>query len=134
MRKQEIQVAVHNETRKGDIITVINRHGLRIKWNSREFVIPRYFESDGASIPRFLWDSVSPQIHPKTLKAALAHDYIYRTQPEGWTRKQADDMFYDTCRADGLNWWRSQKAYWGVRLFGGHAWRTQGGVKDGNNS
>ena len=35
----------------------------------------------------------------------------------------ADEMFYDLIREDGLSWYRAQKAYWGVRIFGGLAWR-----------
>jgi len=31
-------------------------------------------------------------------------------------------MFYDLCREYGLGWWRAQKAYWGLRLFGWKAW------------
>lgn len=124
--KQLIQVAIHNENEKGDIITLINRHGFRIKWNGREFVIPRYFQSDGASVPKFMWDSISPQVHPKTLRAALAHDYIYRTQPEGWTKEDADKMFYDLMVEDGFSKFRAWLAYKGVSWFGDLAWKTRG--------
>lgn len=122
MRKQELQIALHTETEKGDIITLINRHGLRIKWDCREFVVPRYFESDGMSVPRFLWWLIAPQIHPRTLRAALAHDYIYRVQPERWTRADADRMFYDLMVADGF--WKPLAwiAYKGVSWFGGYSW------------
>lgn len=126
MKKTIPEIAVHHEDEKGDIITLKNRHGLRINWNGRAFVIPRYFESDGASIPRFLWDSVSPQIHPKTLKAALAHDYIYRTQPDGWTKEDADKMFYDLMVANGFPKFKAWLAYKGVVYFGGLAWKMKG--------
>ena len=128
MRKKEIQVAIHSKTKKGDIITLINRHGLRINWQDRSFIIPRYFQSDGASVPRFLWWLITPQIHPKTLRGALAHDYIYRTQPRGWTKADADKMFYDLMVEDGF--WRpiAWLAYKGVKWFGGLAWKTRGGA------
>lgn len=121
-----IEVAIHNETERGDIITVKNRHGLRIKWNGRIFVVPRRFQSDGASVPRFMWDSVSPQIHPRTLRAAIAHDYIYRTQPDGWTKEDADKMFYDLMIEDGFPKYKAWIAYKGVSWFGGLAWKTRG--------
>lgn len=126
MKKTRIEIAVHTETERGDILTLKNRHGLRIKWNGREFVVPRHFQCDGASVPRLLWWLVSPQIHPKTLRASIGHDYITRTQPEGWTRKEADQMFYDLMVEDGF--WKpiAWLAYKGVRLFGGLAWRTRG--------
>lgn len=127
MRKQVIQVSIHKANENGDIITLINRFGLRIKWNKKKFVIPRYFESDGASVPRFLWWLITPQIHPKTLRASLAHDYIYREQPEGWTKADADKMFYDLMIADGF--WKvlAWLAYKGVSWFGNLAWKTRGG-------
>lgn len=123
-----IDVGIHREDDNGDIITLKQRWGLRIKWNGREFIIPRYFHSDGCSVPRIFWDSISPAINPKTLRAALAHDYIYRTHPEGWTKADADQMFYDLMVADGFPKFRAWIAYTAVKLFGGHAWRTRGGV------
>lgn len=118
-------VDIHNETERGDILTL--KEDLRVEWNGRELIVPAGFQCDGASVPRFLWSSVSPAIDPRTLRAAICHDYLYRNAPAGWTRKDADELFYDFIRADGLSWWSSQKAYWGVRLFGGSSW--QGGEK-----
>ena len=116
-------IDVHHETDRGDILTL--KEELVILWRGKTLVVPAGFESDGASVPRFLWGSVSPQIHPATLRGAVAHDFIYRNQPTGWTRKEADELFYDLIREDGLAWWTAQKAYWGVRLFGGGAWRGE---------
>ena len=116
-------IDIHHENARGNIITL--RQELVIKFNGKMFIVPAGFESDGASVPRFLWDSVSPQIHPATLRAAIAHDFLYRNQIPGWDRKEADLLFYNLCREDGLSWWKSQKAYLGIRLFGGKAW--QGG-------
>jgi hypothetical protein len=113
-------IEIHQETDRGDIVTM--QEDLMVIWKDRVLRIQEGFASDGCSTPRFLWDSVSPAVHPQTIRAAIAHDYLYRTQPEGWTRKDADDMFYDLCREDGFSWWKSQKAYWGLRLFGGSAW------------
>ena len=113
-------VDIHRENERGDIITL--REELMIKFRGKMFIIPARFECDGASVPRFLWDSVSPQISPETLRGAVAHDYLYRNHVPGWTRKEADELFYELIREDGLSWYRSQKAYWGVRLFGGSAW------------
>lgn len=93
------------------------------EWEGHSFTVPAGFESDGASVPQFLWASVSPKIDPRSLAAAIGHDYLYRECPEGWTRKMADDFFYDYLRLHGLSWWKSQKAYWGVRLFGSSSWQ-----------
>ena len=37
----------------------------------------------------------------------------------------SEDLVYDLIREDGLAWWTAQKAYWGVRLFGGGAWHEE---------
>lgn len=117
----EIDIKIHSRTGDGDVITL--QQDLIVVWRDRTLLIPAGFQSDGASVPQFLWSSVSPAIDPRTIRAAIVHDYLYRTAPAGWTRKDADDLFYDFCRQDGLSWWKSQKAYWGVRCFGGSAWR-----------
>ena len=113
-------IQVHQETERGDILRV--QSDLVIEWHGKTVYVEKGFESDGCSTPRFLWGSVSPAIHPQTLRAAIVHDYLYRIQPQGWTRAEADEVFYDLCRKDGFSWWQSQKASWGWRLFGGAAW------------
>lgn len=115
-----IKVQVHSADDKGNIITLLE--DLVICWNGCVFTIPEGFESDGVSCPRFLWTSVSPAMDPQTLRAGIAHDWIYRTQPKGWTRAESDRMFYDLAREDGLAWIRAEKAYLGLRAFGGKAW------------
>lgn len=117
-------IDIHTETERGDILTL--QQDLRVFWKGLVLVVPAGFESDGASVPRFLWDSVTPAVDPRSIRAAIVHDYLYRNTPKGWTRKMADDLFYDLLREDGLGWWASQNAYWGVRLFGASSW---GGAK-----
>lgn len=46
------------------------------------------FIFDGASIPRFFWRVIGSPFSPEFQKAALIHDYLYRTQI--LTRKAAD--------------------------------------------
>ena len=119
----EIRVSIFSGG-NGDCIRVLEDL-LYVYENLPPFTVPAGFESDGASVPEFLWATVSPAIDPRTLDGALAHDYLYRTCPQGWTRKAADGLFYDYIRAHGLSFFRSQKAYWGVRLFGGKSWRKK---------
>lgn len=122
-----IDVGIHQEDEMGNVYTLKNRHGLRINWCGRDFTIPRYFKSDGASVPRFFWRLVFPSCDTKALRAALAHDYIYRCQPKGWSREAADNMFYDLLIADGISKFRAELAYLGVHWFGGKAWRENRG-------
>lgn len=114
-------VEIHRENRNGDILTL--KENLMIKFRRKMFIVPAGFQCDGASVPQFLWDSVSPRIDPRTLRGAVAHDYLYRNYIPGWDRKEADKLFYHLIREDGLSWWKSKKAYWGVRFFGKGAWK-----------
>lgn len=115
------KIEIIEKTEHGDIFRLLK--SLPFNFKGKKFTVPKGFLSDGMSVPAFLWAIVSPRIDPRTLCGAIAHDYIYREQPDGWTRKEADKMLYAIIRADGLSWMRSQRVYWGVRLFGGVAWR-----------
>lgn len=119
--KMNIPVSVHAEDERGNVLTLLAP--LEFIWRGRIVYVPAGFESDGVSTPRCLWATVSPAIHPQTLRAGIAHDWIYRTQPDGWTRAEADALFHDVAIRDGLPWWPAKKAYWGLRLFGRSAWR-----------
>jgi hypothetical protein len=108
---------IHRENEQGDILTL--RQELRVEWRGKTLVIPERFQSDGASVPRFLWDTITPAIEPRTLRAAIVHDYIYRNAPSGWTRLEADELFYDFMVEDGFPKFKAGVAYYGVRWFGG---------------
>lgn len=112
---------------KGRVYTLMEPHGLTIKWRDKEpFVVPCGFNSDGASVPRFFWRLVFPPGDPKARRAGFAHDYLYRYHPNGWTKAEADKMFYDLLREDGVGFFRAKLAYWGIKFFGHIAWRTKG--------
>ena len=114
-----------------NVLPTVNENGddyallepLVMTLRDKQLVVPVGFWCVGCSVPEYLLGTVSPKIDPRTIRGATAHDYIYRTHPAGWTRKEADELFYEVIHKDGLSWWRSQKAYWGVRIFGGSAWR-----------
>jgi hypothetical protein len=86
-------------------------------------IIPEYFETDLASIPQWL-QSLIPLVG-NHLQAAIVHDMCYRSKI-GVSRKDADDMFYDSMRSLGVSWWKAQTMYRAVRAFG---WMSfKGGV------
>lgn len=119
---------IHTENERGDIITLLEDH--TETWNGRTFTVPAGFESDGVSTPRFLWSSISPKIHPATLRGGIDHDFVYREQPPGWTQKDADQMFYDIIREDGFSRVRAALAYAGLRCFGSKAWNENKRLKN----
>ena len=111
-----LKISVHSEDEKGNVYTLLE--DLTVFWQGKTLIIPSGFKSDGASVPRFFWRIVFPPGDSRALRAAFAHDYIYRTHPENWKRKEADKMFYDLLREDGIGLFPALRAYWGVRLFG----------------
>ena len=113
-------IDVHDEDAAGDVLTLVET--LQIEWRGRILTVPEGFESDGASVPRILWSTISPRVDPVTLRGAVAHDYLYRRHPAGWSRREADALFREIIQADGLGRIRAWKAWFGVRLFGRKAW------------
>lgn len=81
------------------------------------------FESDGASIPRPLWQYVGPPYHPQTFPAALVHDALYAAQVT--SRAEADAAFRALLVAGGCSRLKA-RAYWcGVRAGGWWPWRRK---------
>ena len=119
-RLPTVEVLKHDEDERGNIFT------LRKQLICRGLEIPAGFESDGASVPRFFWSIVFPPDDDRALYAAIVHDFVYRTHPYGWTRKDADEAFREFLIRGGVPESRARRAYWGVRLFGGWAWDEGG--------
>ena len=117
-------IDIHTPDESGDFITLMKSE--REIFNGKVLTVPAGFSYDGASVPRFFWRIVFPPVHPKSRRAALFHDFIYRTHPEGWTKADADCLFYNLLLEDGVPKWRAWLAYQGVNLFGRIAWETRG--------
>jgi len=98
--------------------------------NGTNYVIPKGFIFDGASVPKFLGSWLSPI--GILLIGGLVHDYVYkyevllhkgkRKTSEKFTQKEADQLFRDiNIEQNGihvLNW----AAYYALRLGGFVAW------------
>ncbi len=84
------------------------------------YFIPKGFETDFASVPRFLWWLVAPTDYP-LLRASLLHDYLYRTSKRH-SREWADRVFVKLATEDGLPKWKAALVYLAVRVFGKKVW------------
>ena len=94
-----------------------------------EYVIPKGFQFDGASIPKFLHTWLSPT--GVLLMGGLIHDYAYkyatlkRKGKGTWgmmTQKDADVIFRDiNVEINGFHF-LNYLAYWALRLGGFVAW------------
>jgi hypothetical protein len=96
--------------------------------NGEEYVIPKGFQFDGASVPKFLAMWLSPV--GVLLMGGLVHDYGYKyaelvktdTAAESKTQKEMDVIFRDICIEQNGFKLLNYLAYWALRLGGWFAW------------
>lgn len=98
--------------------------------DGRDWFIKAPFDFDLASVPRYLWGLVAS--HELGVLAPLCHDFLYRNggcPPDGcispahrYTRDEADALFLEQMKEDGVSWARRTLAYRAVRMFGGSRW------------
>ncbi len=75
------------------------------------------FITDFASIPWFFRRMFQPATG-KHRRAAVVHDFLYRTATEPFTRKGADQIFLEAMEIDGVDPWKRNTMYAGVRAGG----------------
>lgn len=100
------------------------------KHRQEDITVPKGFVFDGASIPRLLWTLVGSPMTGRYRDAAIIHDWLYnvsRRVPRSprRDRKDADRVFYEAMRANGVGFERATIMYWAVRLFAGRSWGTR---------
>jgi len=80
-------------------------------------IVPAGFQSDRASVPRI--PIAYMLFGDKAHREACLHDYLYRSDsiPVA-TRKQADDVFYESMKLRGKSWFVRWCMWSGVRLGG----------------
>jgi hypothetical protein len=90
-------------------------HGWRV-------IVPKGFVTDFASIPRPLWAIVGGPADGKYRKAAVVHDFLYRTKGLA-TRPQADSVLLEAMKVSGCGWWERSIIYSGVRVGGSGSYK-----------
>src|SRR5210317_2250180 len=98
--------------------------------NGTEYIIPKGFQFDGASIPKFLRTFFSPV--GVLLIGGLVHDYAYKYKTlleankkktmGDLTQKKADEIFRDINIVVNGFYTMNYLAYWSLRLGGFVAW------------
>ena len=104
-----------------------NEHGdwvlhapIRVDWGIYHFTVFGGFHTDLSSIPRIA-RSLIPQVGRQN-RAAICHDWAYEDGVPGMTRREADKMFLEIMKLDGVNWLRRTAMYTAVRVGGHGAW------------
>ncbi len=78
--------------------------------------VPAGYISDGSSIPRIFWVSIGSPFLPEFRAASIIHDFLY-SEGTG-DRKEADKMYRDILKDNGVVWWRRNIQYIILRMFG----------------
>lgn len=87
---------------------------LYFKHKRATFEIPQGTTTDFASVPRIFWNILPPL--GKYGKAAVLHDYFYRTKK--LPRHLADYLFLVAMTSLEVAFWKRYIMYFAVRLFG----------------
>ena len=83
------------------------------------WITPAGFQGDLSSIP----PAVRPFIPVTVLgKAPWLHDYLYRFQIRGVTRKDADRLYREGAKAEGMSKRQANLLYAGLRIGGWAGW------------
>jgi len=86
-----------------------------------DFVIPKGWEYDGASIPRFWWRVIGSPFLAEFQGGCLPHDYLYRMLI--CERKLADQLMKKRLLLSDVSKARAGLMYRAVRIGGGSRWR-----------
>lgn len=88
-----------------------------------KITVPKDFETDLASTPKFLWLTFPP--FGKYTDAAIIHDYLYSKNCvyNAIDRATADLIFLELMKQLEVPFWKRQAMYRAVRLFGSRYFR-----------
>lgn len=86
--------------------------------------VPKYFITDGASVPKSLQWLYNP--YGKYINAAVIHDYLYSVYNNtGINRTLADKIFRHIMQENGIDKRTIKRFYIAVRCFGETSWKSK---------
>ena len=106
---------------KGNDWKVINSLVYVTEKSKKRIEVPVGFVTDYASIPKLLL-GVFGRPSGKMAEPATLHDYLYRTKTD-FSRKEADEVFFEALRGKGVSWFKAYTLYAGVRVAGSSSFR-----------
>jgi hypothetical protein len=109
---------IYTDAKRGDVIVLVT--SLKFTFKGVEYIIPAGWESDGMSVPRCFWATLSPKINGKTLIPSLIHDFMYENHIG--SRAEADAFYRENLIAKGFGRVKSYIVWMGVRIGGGSHW------------
>ena len=86
-----------------------------------KIVVKKGFDFDAASIPKVLWSVIGSPMDGKYVPGAVIHDGLYASGII--SRSEADEVFLEIMKADGVSYAKRYAMYWAVRSCGGISWK-----------
>ena len=86
----------------------------------RRCTVPEGFVSDGASIHKLFWTITTSPFHPKIIRGAFIHDYLYRVHVV--SREVADLKLKTVIISDGISKELAETIHSAVRVAGKRAY------------
>ncbi|MFJ2365928.1 DUF1353 domain-containing protein [Pseudomonas sp. NPDC087697] len=90
---------------------------------SQLIVVPIGYLSDLASVPRLARWLIDRE-EPEARRPSVIHDFIYTHLTHRFTKVEADRIFYDALREEGMNTALAWLMWKAVRLGGRGTWST----------
>jgi len=88
--EQGLPLIFYKRLDDGETVAVLQKD-MAYYTSKGQIVVPKGFESDGCSMPRFFWRLFGHPFDMQYLREAILHDYLYKTQQ--FDRKTADMIF-----------------------------------------
>ncbi|AOT11123.1 DUF1353 domain-containing protein [Pseudoalteromonas luteoviolacea] len=92
------------------------------EYDCKVYWVPKFFQYDGASIPKMAYYLVGTPFNPRYMQAALVHDWLYHTHE--LDRVSADDLFYSMLLQAGVRMPTAVIMKRVVELFGSRYWHN----------
>jgi hypothetical protein len=102
-----------------------------VRFRGEYYSVPTGWETDGASIPRWLWPVCGHPLEVTRLYAALLHDYLYAGGDPEATRADADALYRDLLIALGVSRWKAYIEWTALRTCGWTHWHENTNKKEG---
>ncbi len=91
---------------------------------TKAVLVPKGYQTDGASIPRFLWEEIGHPFSPKFITAAIVHDWhcnihdgVVKLNSQIVSVDEMSDLFFDLLRLDGVGVFKSFSMEQVVRAY-----------------
>ncbi len=87
--------------------------------NQESWTAPQGLRWDGASIPAAAWSIIGSPFVGCHRNASAVHDYYYKHHSSHQrSRREVDTMYYEACRAAGMEWTSAMTQFYALRWFG----------------